>query len=117
MTASALTVAPLTAGTAVAADHCNQPKWDDHPDKISTGSFSWGNGTAIRIGGFVDCTAVGRGYYTADVKQGIDVHCSRRNDNDLLWVYARNTTTGKAGWARADAVYTTNYRVPPPNCG
>jgi hypothetical protein len=47
---------------------------------------------------------------------GIDVHCSRTNDNGVNWVYARNTTTGKAGWARYDAVYTSGS-VLPPSCG
>lgn len=104
-------VAPMT-GTAVAASPCNQPRWDVHPDRISTGTFSWGNGTGIHTAGYTDCTIVGRGYPS----QGIDVHCSRQNDNGVWWVYARNTSTGKAGWARYDAVYTTGS-VLPPGCG
>lgn len=108
--AGALTaVSPMTASTAVAASHCTQPRWDVHPDLISTGTFRWGDGTAIRTAGYTDCTIVGRGY----PGQGIDVHCSRQNDNGLWWVYARNTSTGKAGWARYDAVYTSGSVLPP----
>lgn len=110
MAAGALTaISPMTAGSATAATHCTQAKWDVHPDKISTGTFSWGDGTAIRTAGYTDCTVVGRGYQG----QGIDVHCSRVNDNGLEWVYARNTSTGAAGWARYDAVYTTGSVLPP----
>lgn len=114
MAVGTLVFAPAATGTALAANHCNQPKWDVHPDKISTGSFRWGNGTAIRTAGFTDCTIVGRGYDRgSSASQGIDVHCLRTNDNGLDWVYARNTSTGKAGWARADAVYTNSLVIPP----
>lgn len=109
MAVGTLAILPITASTAVAASHCTQAKWDIHPDKISTGTFSWGNGTAIRTAGYTDCTIVGRAY----PNQGIDVHCSRVNANGLEWVYARNTTTGAAGWARYDAVYTVGSVLPP----
>lgn len=102
-------VSPTTAAPAAAASNCTAPKWDVHPDLISTGTFSWGDGTAIRTAGFNDCTIVGRGYRG----QGIDVHCSRVNSNGVEWVYARNTTTGKAGWASYSAVYTTGSVLPP----
>jgi hypothetical protein len=82
MAASTLAIAPMTASPAGAATHCTQPKWDVHPDKISTGTFQWGNGTHIRTAGYTDCTSVGQGY----PGQGIDVHCSRVNDNGLEWV-------------------------------
>lgn len=111
---STLAIAPMTAGTAVAASHCTNPQWDVHPDKISTGTFKWGNGTAIRTAGFTDCTIVGRGYDRGtSSNQGIDVHCSRKNSNGQEWVYARNTSTGKAGWASYRAVYTTGSVLPP----
>ncbi|WP_144433811.1 MULTISPECIES: hypothetical protein [Aeromicrobium] len=102
-------VGPTTAGPAVAANDCTAPRWDVHPDLISTGTFSWGDGTAIRTAGYNDCTIVGRGY----PNQGIDVHCSRQNDNGVWWVYARNTSTGKAGWASYSAVYTSGSVLPP----
>ncbi|WP_370187808.1 hypothetical protein [Aeromicrobium sp.] len=110
MAAGALVaVGPTTAGPAAAANDCTAPRWDVHPDLISTGTFSWGDGTAIRTAGYNDCTIVGRGY----PNQGIDVHCSRQNDNGVWWVYARNTSTGKAGWASYSAVYTSGSVLPP----
>ncbi|MGQ2913315.1 hypothetical protein [Aeromicrobium sp.] len=105
-------VAPATTASAAVASNCTAPKWDVHPDLISTGTFSWGDGTALRTAGYNDCTIVGRSYRG----QGIDVHCSRVNSNGVNWVYARNTTTGKAGWASYSAVYTTGS-VLPPRCG
>lgn len=109
LAAGALTaVMPMTASAAGAASHCTEPRWDVHPDLTSHGTYSWGNGAAIHTGGYTDCTIVGRGYPS----QGIDVHCSRVNDNGLTWVYARNTSTGVAGWVRADALYTSVFVVP-----
>jgi hypothetical protein len=110
MAASALTIGPLTMGSAEAATHCTQAKWDIHPDLISTGGFSFTNGTKIRTGGFADCTAVGEGQAAHE----IDVHCARINDNNVEWWYVRDVSTGKAGWvARSDM----NYAVLPPFCG
>ncbi|MCX6406853.1 MAG: hypothetical protein NTV28_08035 [Propionibacteriales bacterium] len=109
MAVGALVAVGPTAGPAAAANDCTAPRWDVHPDLISTGTFSWGDGTAIRTAGYNDCTIVGRGYPS----QGIDVHCSRQNDNGVWWVYARNTSTGKAGWASYSAVYTSGSVLPP----
>jgi hypothetical protein len=106
---SAAPAPDTTRTTAAAAGDCTAPRWDVHPDLISTGTFRWGDGTAIRTAGYNDCTIVGRGYPT----QGIDVHCSRQNDNGVWWVYARNTSTGKAGWASYSAVYTSGSVLPP----
>jgi hypothetical protein len=104
----ALTAISPMAGPAVAANHCNQARWDVHPDLISTGGFSFGEGTHMRTGGYTDCPSNGQGY----PGHSIDVHCRTLNDNGLWWVYVRDTTTGKAGWSRADALYTAGY-VPP----
>lgn len=110
LAAGALTIAPMTAGTAVAATHCTDAKWDEHPDLISTGGFSFTNGTKIRTGGYTDCTPIGEG----QAADGIDVNCARINDNGVEWWYVRDTSTGKAGWVRRSDM---NYVYLPPFCG
>lgn len=91
------------------ARHCTAAKWDSHPDRIHTGKFRFGNGTRLRTAGYNDCTVVGLAYPS----HRIDVHCSRKNDNGVWWVYVRDVTTGKAGWASYASVYTTGTRLPP----
>lgn len=105
-------VSPIVAAPASAAGSCSETKWDTHPDLVSTGVYSWGDGSAIRTAGYTECTLLGRGYQG----QGIDVHCRRTNANGLIWVYVRNTTTGVAGWARADTLYKIAGSAEPPFC-
>lgn len=102
MGALALALGGLLAGASPATAlpaHCSG--WGTHPDLHTSGGFEFGNGTYIWSAPYTDCTSLGQGYAT----HGIDVHCAKVNDNNLLWVYLRNTTTGKAGWSRIDALY------------
>lgn len=102
MGALTLTLGGLLASAGqAAADPAHCSGWGTHPDLYSAGGFSFGNGTYIWSAPYTDCTALGQGYPS----QGIDVNCARVNSNGNLWIYLRDTSTGKAGWSRIDALY------------
>ena len=101
--AGALTLALgglLANASPAAADPAHCSGWGTHPDVYSAGGFSFLNGTNIHAGPYTDCTAVGQGFPS----QGIDVHCARVNGSGNLWIYLEDTSTGKAGWSRIDAL-------------
>ena len=101
MGALVLTLGGLLAAAGPAAAepaHCSG--WGTHPDLYSAGGISFLNGTYIHDGPYTDCTSVGQGYPS----QGINVHCGVWNDSNVWWLYVVDTSTGKAGWARNDAL-------------
>src|SRR5262245_40190249 len=94
---------PASPAAAAEPAHCSQTRSNTHPYLDSDGGIHFANGTSIRDAGYTDCTRLGLGY----PNHGIDVHCAVPNDNGLLWLYVRDTTTGVAGWARQDALDIT----------
>lgn len=108
MGALALTMGGLlaTAGPA-AADPAHCSGWGTHPDYYSSGGIHFLNGTNIHTGPYTDCNIVGDGYSS----QGINAHCGVTNDSNYLWVYVVDTSTGKAGWARIDALSWDGSRL------
>ena len=92
-------IAPATSASA-SPTRSALLRLEHPPDRHHSGGLRFGDGTAIRTGPFLECTIVGRGY----PGQGSDVHCAIRNPKGKIWAYVRNTSTGKAGWVRSDAL-------------
>jgi len=99
--ALALTLGGLlaTAGPA-SADPAHCSGHSTHPDYYNAGGISFKDGTNIRTGPYTDCTALGEGFHS----QGINVHCSYVNSNNVAWVYLVDTSTGVAGWSALSAL-------------
>jgi hypothetical protein len=108
----ALTVAGLAGGQLVSAGpaaaepaHCSGSL--DHPDSYSDGHIAFkinAPGTLIRDHPYEDCNLREEAYGSA-----INVHCSKVNDNSVLWFYVEDMNTGVAGWARWDNL---RYDIP-----
>ena len=103
-----LVLLPATPALADPA-HCSQ--FGTHPDLYNGGGISFANGTNMRTGVYTDCTSVGEGFPS----QGINVHCGRVNSNNFLWLYVVDTSTGRQGWARFDAL-NYSFTVVVPDC-
>lgn len=101
MGALALTLGGLLAtASPAAADPAHCSGWGTHPDYYNSGGISFKDGTYIRTGPYTDCTALGLGYHS----QSINVHCAEYNNNNVLWVYLVDTSTGVAGWSAMSAL-------------
>lgn len=94
----------LTTGSPASA-HCSGHR--THPDRYHSGGISFGNGTAIRYEPHIGCDRAGLGY----PRHRIDVHCAVHTGND--WLFVRDVSTGKKGWARWDTVRRSRtVRIP-----
>lgn len=107
---TALVAPALVAVGAGSAQAAQCPGPSTHPDRYSSGTMDWKNGAKIRTGPYEACTAVGEGQANHD----IDIHCLVVNSNNVVWWYARDTTTGKAGWVRGSDL--SGYYTGAPYC-
>jgi hypothetical protein len=76
--AAALVVPAFVAVGASSAQAAQCPGPNNHPDVYSAGGLNFTNGAS----------------------HGIDIHCLVVNSSNVVWWYARDTTTGKQGWVR-----------------
>ena len=107
LTLGGLLVSASPAGAEPA--HCSW--WNNSiRDLYTAGGIYFKDGAPIRTGAVSECNIVGSG----SSNHGIDIHCRVKNDQGANWIHLRDTTTGVAGWSRADSLSGPATSVP--NC-
>lgn len=103
--ALALAVGGLLLAASPASADCGH---NLHRNEYNDGGIFWRDGTNIRTGPHVFCTAIGQ----ANRGDGIDVHCAILfAESGQIWLYARDLQTGIEGWSRRSALRIPNSKA------
>ncbi|MFE3249187.1 SH3 domain-containing protein [Streptomyces sp. NPDC059209] len=103
-------VSPFALAAPASAAPAHYPCGGTPPDLDPAQGIRKANGVNMRTGSSTSCASRG----LAHLSHTINYHCYTVGQDGLTWTYARNLSTGFAGWMRDDLLTDYGSQEPCP---
>ncbi|MFF0058647.1 SH3 domain-containing protein [Streptomyces microflavus] len=111
LAAVAALLSPLALASTATAAAAHYPCGSTPPDLDPTQGRNKANGVNMRSGSDISCASRG----LAHLSHTLNYHCYTLGADGHTWTYARNLTTGYAGWMRDNLLTDRGSQVHCPN--